>query len=203
MLDIKTCPGCGSNTSFNNTTCPYCGRTFDTGTPASNPVPAGSSQRRCPNCNTPITGNRSYCPNCRAFLNEKQGLPSYLIIAAFIVAGIILAVFVFHIPGAPAVTNASQATPVTAEPTVPSCNLAISGQKLPTGKIELRLMAHTCGPDDVRELRVLVNNKNAGVLNYQLGAAGTYPGHSGTDTVAVIATFSSGYRKTVFDSTYS
>jgi RNA polymerase subunit RPABC4/transcription elongation factor Spt4 len=203
MLDIKTCPGCGRNTAYNNEACPYCGHRFTTGTSTPASSPAGSPRRRCPNCNTPITGNRSYCPNCRAFLNEKSVLSSYLLIAAFIGVVIILAVFVFHVPGAPATVNASQAVSVTAVPTVPSCNIAITGQKLPSGKIELRLMAKTCGPDDVRELRVLVNNKDEGVLKYQLGAMGTYPGHTGGDTVDVIARFSSGYEKNVFDSTYA
>lgn len=202
MVDIKKCPGCKSNTSFSNTTCPYCGYPFDAG-PAHVAEPA-VKQSRCPKCDTPVSQNRSICPTCKTVLKEKRGMGTYLLIGGFVLAAVLLAVFVFQIPGAPsAVTNFTSPSAVTAAPTMPSCNIAITGQKLPTSMIQLRLMAMTCGPDDVKELRVMVNGMNAGTLPSRLGSGGTYPGHKVSDTVAVVAVFSSGYEKIVFDSVYA
>jgi hypothetical protein len=202
MVDIKKCPGCRSNTSLSNTTCPYCGYRFDDG-PAQVTEPA-TKQSRCPNCDTPVSQSRSICPTCKTVLKEKRGMGTYLLIGGFILAAVLLAAFIFQIPGIPAATaNSTPVSAVTAAPTIPSCNIAISGQKLPTSMIQLRLMALTCGPDDVKELRVMVNGMNAGTLPYRLGSSGTYPGRKVSDTVAVVAVFSSGYEKIVFDSVYA
>jgi hypothetical protein len=202
MVDIKKCPGCKSNTSLSNTTCPYCGYRFDTG-PAQVTEPV-ARQSRCPNCNTPVSLNRSVCPTCRTVLKEKRGIGTYLLIGGFILAAVLLAVFVFQIPGTPPATaHPTPSSAVTAAPTIPTCNLAITGQKTPNSMIQLRLMALTCGPDDVKELRVLLNGQPAGTLPYRLGSSGTYPGRKVSDTVTVVAVFGSGYEKIVFDSVYA
>ena len=101
MVDIKKCPGCKSNTSLSNTTCPYCGYRFDAG-PAQVTEPA-AKQSRCPNCDTPVSPNRSICPTCKMVLKEKRGMGTYLLIGGFILAAVLLAVFVFQIPGTPSV----------------------------------------------------------------------------------------------------
>lgn len=202
MVDIKKCPGCKSNTSLSNTTCPYCGYRFDDG--HVKVVEPAAKQSRCPNCDAPVSPNRSICPTCKKVLKEKRGMGTYLLIGAFILAAVLLAFFVFQIPLIPSATaNSTPASAVTAAPTIPSCNIAITGQKLPTSMIQLRLMAHTCGPDDVKELRVMVNGMNAGTLPYTLGSSGAYPGRKVSDSVAVVAVFSSGYEKIVFDSVYA
>jgi hypothetical protein len=202
MVDIKKCPGCKSNTALSNATCPYCGYRFDAG-PSQVTEPA-AKQPRCPNCDTPVSPNRSICPTCKAVLKEKRGMGTYLLIGGFVLAAVLLAVFIFQTPGTPSVAaNATPVSAVTAAPTMPSCNIAITGQKLPTSMIQLRLMAMTCGPDDVKELRVMVNGMHAGTLPYRLGSSGTYPGRKVSDTVAVVAVFSSGYEKIVFDSVYA
>jgi RNA polymerase subunit RPABC4/transcription elongation factor Spt4 len=204
MLDLKKCPGCGSNTSLSTPICPYCGFQFDAGTKEVTPQSVATVQRRCPNCATQVPANRSVCPTCKSVLKEKSQSGSYLLIGGFIVAVLVLAVFIFHIPGVPAIpSNSSHAMAVTAAPTIPTCNIEISGKKLPTGTIQLTLMALTCGPKDVSELQVIVNGKPEGTLNYQLGSRGTFPGHNGPDQVIVVAKFSSGYTKTVFVSTYA
>jgi hypothetical protein len=204
MLDLKKCPGCGNNTSLNTMTCPYCGHRFADSTAGTPVSPSSTIQHRCPNCDTPVTRNHAVCPNCRVSLKEKRGRGRYLILAGIVAAAVLLAVFVFPVPGFTVpVTNSSVASPVTPAPTLPGCNIAIAGQKMPTGTIQLHLMALTCGPDDVRELAVMVNGEKEGTLKYQLGSMGTYPGHAGVpDNVVVVATFRSGYEKTVMESRY-
>jgi RNA polymerase subunit RPABC4/transcription elongation factor Spt4 len=204
MLDLKRCPVCYKNTSHSATTCPYCGHEFNEPEEKAASAPAGAVQRRCKNCNSPITGNRKKCPVCKAPVEEYRGMPTYLVIAGFIVAAVLLAVFVFHIPGEPPKLPSSlPGSGLTPSPTVPLCNIAITGQKTPTSAIQLRLAASGCGPQDVTDLRVFVNDKTEGTLPYRLSASGTYPGHKGSDHVIVVANFSSGYEKVIFDATYA
>ena len=64
-------------------------------------------------------------------------------------------------------------------------------------------MALTCAPGDIRKLRVIVNGYDAGTLDPRLTSNRDFPVHAGTDTVVVVALFSSGYEKIVLDTMYS
>jgi len=69
---------------------------------------------------------------------------------------------------APAIISSTDFVAPTA-PQPPSCTIAINGQKVPPSSIHLQVMANTCIPGDVTELRVSVNGQQKGML-------GTSPG---------------------------
>jgi hypothetical protein len=118
---------------------------------------------------------------------------------------LLLALIVILLPSFTPGNNlpASMAQNVTPAPTIPQCMVAINGQKLTSNTIQLNVMAMTCLPGDISNLRVSVNGRDSWTLDPRLGARGNFPGHAGTDTVVVVAVFSSGYEKTVFESTYA
>lgn len=202
MVDIKKCPKCDNNTSYTNTVCPYCGYRFDAGPGAVQPPVERPD--RCPACGNPVSAGRTFCPTCGNQFRKKRGYGSWLVLGGFIAAALLLAVFVFQIPGAsPAVMGSAPASAVIAVPTVPPCTVGITGQRIPGGRIQLRLMALTCSKDDISELRVLINGNKEGTLPVQLGSLETFPGQKSPDQVTVIARFSSGYEKVVLDSRYA
>ncbi len=204
MLDLKRCPVCHNNTSASQTTCPYCGHSFTATDENAAPVKPRGEQRRCNKCGTMVTGAWEICPVCKAPLDEGRGIRTYLVIAGFVVAVVLLAVFVFHIPGNPPSVPVSLPGPgLTPSPTPPACTIAITGQKTAASSILLRVSASSCSLQDVKELNIFINDQPAGTLPHQLGVGGSFPGHKGTDHVVVTATFSSGYQRTILDTIYA
>ena len=203
MLDLKRCPKCGNETSLGNDTCPYCGYRFSSEA-IKTQAPASVKESRCPACGTAVSPQRSVCPTCGKVLKKSRAsLFALVTIVGLLIVAAIAAIYVFHItPPPPQVANISSVPALTAAPTMPTCTIALAGKKLPTGSIQLDLMELTCGPQDVTTLRVLVNGKQVGTLAYSLGASGTYPAEHGSDTVEVVAHFSSGAEEVVFESTY-
>ncbi|MCJ7742341.1 MAG: hypothetical protein MUO95_06625, partial [Methanoregula sp.] len=76
----------------------------------------------------------------------------------------------------------------------------INGQKVPPSSIHLQIMANTCIPVDVTELRVSVNGAQKGMLDAKPGASGTFAGTSGGNSVAVVARFANGAEEVVYQS---
>ena len=205
MLDLKKCPRCWKQTDLKNEVCPYCGHRFS-GPDSSLPRPADQQpQNRCPNCGTPVLPGRSVCPVCKASLPRTGRSRMFYIVAGSVAVVLVLALLILFLPSfSPGkILPAAMAQNVTPAPTLPQCLVAINGQKLSSNTIQLNVMAMTCLPGDISKLRVSVNGQDAWTLDPRLAARGNFPGHAGTDTVIVVAVFSSGYEKTVFESTYS
>jgi Double zinc ribbon len=205
MLDLKKCPRCWKQTDLKNEACPYCGHRFS-GPDSSLPRTAGQPpQNRCPGCGSPVPAGRPVCPVCKTSLPGAGRSRTILVVAGFIVAVLLLAFLVILLPSLTPGNNlpAAMAQNVTPAPTLPQCIVAINGQKLPGNTIQLNVAAMTCLPGDISKLRVSVNGRDAWALDPRLASRGNFPGHDGTDTVIVVAVFSSGYEKTVFESTYA
>jgi len=205
MLDLKKCPRCWKQTDLKNEVCPYCGHRFS-GQDSSLPRPdSPQPQIRCPACGSPVPAGRPVCPVCRASLPRGGRSRTRLVVAGLVVAVLLLALIVILLPSLSPGNNlpAAMAQNVTPAPTLPQCMVAINGQKLTGNTIQLNVMAMTCLPGDISNLRVSVNGRDSWTLDPRLGARGNFPGHAGTDTVIVFAVFSSGYEKTVFESTYA
>jgi RNA polymerase subunit RPABC4/transcription elongation factor Spt4 len=204
MLDLKKCPQCWKQTDLNNETCPYCGHRF-TGTDSAPSRPPGQQpQQRCPKCGAPVPAGRKSCPVCSTSLVQTSRLRRIMVFVGFVAAVLVLSLFIIsHLSALPGTMLPAPARDVTPAPTMPECNVAITGQKLSGDTIQLNVMAMTCVPGDISRLRVIVDGRDAWTLDPRLAARGNFPGHAGPDTVVVVAVFSSGYEKTVLDSTYT
>ena len=80
----------------------------------------------------------------------------------------------------------------------PLYTVAINGQKVPPSSIHLQVMANTCIPGDVTELRVSVNGAQKGMPDATPGASGTFAGTSGTNSVTVVVKFANGAEEVVY-----
>jgi RNA polymerase subunit RPABC4/transcription elongation factor Spt4 len=205
MLDLKKCPRCREQTDLKNEVCPYCGHHFSEPESSTSRSPSYQQpQNRCPNCGASVPAGRPVCPVCRASLAQTGRSRTIFVVAGFVAAVLMLALFVFYLPSLPpGNTPPAPAQNVTPAPTMPQCIIAITGQKVSGNTIQLHLMEMTCVQGDISKLRVMVNGRDAWILDPRLGASGNYPGHAGPDSVVVVAVFSSGYEKTVLESTYS
>ena len=138
-------------------------------------------------------------------MSKRSRLP-WLIIGGIILLVIIVAgLFLYSpspqpvtIPAATGISATDFVAPTAPQP--PSCTIAINGQKIPPSSIHLQVMANTCIPGDVTELRVSVNGAQKGVLDARPGASGTFAGTSGSNTVMVVARFANGAESVVYQS---
>jgi len=100
-------------------------------------------------------------------MSKRSRLP-WLIIGGIILLVIILAALFLSSPSPQPVTIPSPAiisstdfmAPTSPQP--PSCTVAINGQKVLPSSILLQVMANTCIPGDITELRVSVNGQQKG-----------------------------------------
>ena len=97
----------------------------------------------------------------------------------------------------PAIISSTDFVAPTA-PQPPSYTVAINGQKVPPSSVHLQVMANTCIPGDVTELRVSVNGAQKGMLDASPGASGTFAGTSGGNSVTVVAKFANGAESVVY-----
>jgi|WetSurMetagenome_2_1015567.scaffolds.fasta_scaffold48858_2 hypothetical protein len=136
-------------------------------------------------------------------MSKRSRLP-WLIISGIILLVILVTALFLSSPSPQPVTIPSPAiisstdfiAPTAAQP--PSCTVAINGQKVPPSSVHLQVMANTCIPGDVTELRVSVNGAQKGMLDTSPGASGTYAGTSGTNSVTVVAKFGNGAESVVY-----
>jgi predicted nucleic acid-binding Zn ribbon protein len=162
------------------------------------------AKKTCPHCGASIESSRTVCPNCRAVIKEKSPVTPFLIVAGIAVVIIVVVAVLLLLP-------ASQPTPPTlpkltvpptgvaaANPSSPSCTIAITGRKNPPAAIQLQVMTSTCLAGDITELRVSVNGAQKGTLNPNPGSGGTFTGTSGTDNVIVAAKFANGVESVVY-----
>jgi len=134
---------------------------------------------------------------------KRSRLPWLIISGIIIVVIIVAALFLFSpspqpitIPAPAIISPADFVAPTAPQP--PSCTVAINGQKVPPSSIHLQVMANTCIPGDVTELRVSVNGAQKGMLNASPGASGTFAGTSGSNSVTVVAKFANGAEGVVY-----
>jgi hypothetical protein len=127
-----------------------------------------------------------------------------LIISCIILLVILIAALFLFSPSPQPVTIPSPAiiaptdfvAPTAPQP--PSCTIAINGQEVPPSSIHLQVMANTCIPGDIAELRVSVNGQQKGMLDASPGASVTFAGTSGGNMVMVLARFANGAEEVVY-----
>ena len=136
-------------------------------------------------------------------MSKRSRLP-WLIIGGIILLVIIIAALFLSSPTpqpvtipSPAIISSTDFVAPTA-PQPPSCTVAINGQKVPPSSVHLQVMANTCIPGDITELRVSVNGQQKGMLDASPGASGTFAGTSGTNSVTVVAKFANGAESVVY-----
>jgi len=134
---------------------------------------------------------------------KRSRLP-WLIIGGIILLVILIAALFLFSPSpqpvsipAPAIISSTDFVAPTA-PQPPSCTIAINGQKVQPSSIHLQVMANTCIPGDVTELRVSVNGAQRGMLDANPGASWTFAGMSGSNSVTVVAKFANGAESVVY-----
>jgi hypothetical protein len=136
-------------------------------------------------------------------MSKRSSLP-WLIIGGIILLVILIAGLFLSSPSPqpvtiPATTGISATDFVApAAPQPPSCTVAINGQMVPPSSIHLQVMANTCIPGDVTELRVSVNGAQKGMLGSSPGASGTFVGMSGSNSVTVVAKLANGAEEVVY-----
>jgi len=138
-------------------------------------------------------------------MSKRSRLP-WLIIGGIILLVILIAALFLSSPSpqpitipSPAIISSTDFVAPTA-PLPPSCTVAINGQKVPPSSIHLQVMANTCIPGDVTELRVSVNGAQKGMLDASPSASGTFAGTSGSNIVTVVAKFGNGAEEVVYQS---
>jgi len=136
-------------------------------------------------------------------MSKRSRLPGLIIIGLILLVIIIAALFLYspspqpvNIPATTGTTGTDFVAPTAPQPL--SCTVAINGQKVPPSSIHLQVMANTCIPGDITELRVSVNGNQKGMLDASPGASGTYTGTSGTNSVTVVAKFANGAESVVY-----
>jgi len=137
---------------------------------------------------------------------SKRSRLLWLIIGGIILVVILVAaLFLFRplpqpieIPSTAIISSTDFVAPTAPQP--PSCTVVINGQKVPPSSIHLQVMANTCIPGDVTELRVSVNGAQKGMLDARPGASGTFAGTSGSNSVTVVAKFGNGAEEVVYQS---
>jgi len=137
-------------------------------------------------------------------MSKRSRLP-WLIIGSIILLVILVAALFLSSPSpqpvtipSPAIISSTDFVAPTA-PQPPTCTIAISGQKVPPSSIQLQVMANTCIPGDITELRVSINGAQKGMPGASPGASGTFTGTSGTNTVTVVARFANGAESVVYE----
>ena len=127
-------------------------------------------------------------------MSKRSRLPWLIIIAIILLVILIAGLFLYSpspqpvtIPATTGITATDFVAPTAPQP--PSCTVAINGQKIPPSSVHLQVMANTCIPGDVTELRVSVNGVEMGMLDTLPGASGIFAGTSGSNTVTVVAKF--------------
>jgi len=134
---------------------------------------------------------------------KRSRLP-WLIIGGIILLVILIAALFLSSPSpqpvtipSPAIISSTDFVAPTA-PQSPSCTVAINGQKVPPSSIQLQVMANTCIPGDVTEIRVSVNRAQKGMPGTSPGASGTFAGTSDGNAVVVVAKFANGAESVVY-----
>ena len=136
-------------------------------------------------------------------MSKRSRLPGLIIIGLILLVIIIAALFLYspspqpvNIPATTGTTGTDFVAPTAPQPL--SCTVAINGQKVPPSSIHLQVMANTCIPGDITELRVSVNGNQKGMLDASPGASGTFAATSGTNSVTVVAKFANGAEEVVY-----
>jgi len=117
-------------------------------------------------------------------MSKRSRLPWLIIIGIILLAILVAGLFLSSpspqtvtIPATTGISATDFVAPTAPQP--PSCTVAINGQKVPPSSIHLQVMANTCIPGDVTELRVSVNGVQKGMPDASPGASGTFAGTSG------------------------
>ena len=136
-------------------------------------------------------------------MSKRSCLPWVIIIGIILLVILVAGLFLSSpspqpvtIPATTGISATDFVAPTAPQP--PSCTVAINGQKIPPSSIHLQVMANTCIPGDVTELKVSVNGAQKGMLDASPGASGTFAGTSGSDTVTVVAKFANGAESVVY-----
>src|SRR5512137_102101 len=136
-------------------------------------------------------------------MSKRSRLPWLIIIGIILLVILVVGLFLSSpspqpvtIPATTGITATDFVVPTAPQP--PPCTVAINGQKVPPSSIHLQVMANTCIPGDVTELRVSVNGAQKGMLDASPGASGTFAGTSGTNSVMVVAKFGNGAEEVVY-----
>jgi hypothetical protein len=136
-------------------------------------------------------------------MSKRSRLPLLIIIGIILLVILIAALLLSSpspqpvtIPTTTGISATDFVAPTAAQP--PSCTVALTGQKIQSSSIRLQVMANTCIPGDVTELRVSVNGAQKGMLEARPGASGTYACTSGTNSVTVVAKFANGAESVVY-----
>jgi len=136
-------------------------------------------------------------------MSKRSRLPWLIIVGIVLLVILIAALFLsspspqpIPLPSPAIISSTDFVAPTAQQP--PSCTIAINGQKVPPSSIQLQVMANTCIPGDVTELRVSVNGAQKGMLDARPGASGTFAGMSGSNSVMVVAKFSNGAESVVY-----
>ena len=137
-------------------------------------------------------------------MSKRSRLPWLIIVGIILLVILIAALFLSSpspqpvtLPSPTIISSTDFVAPTAPQP--PSCTVAINGQKVPPTSIHLQVMANTCIPGDVTELRVSVNVAQKGTLDANPGASGTFTGTSGTNTVMVVAKFGNGAESVEYE----
>ena len=138
-------------------------------------------------------------------MSRRSCLPWLIILGIILLVILFAALFLFNTSPQPVIIPATTGISATdfvapTAPQPPSCTVAINGQKVPPSSIHLQVIANTCLPGDVTELRVSVNGAQKGMLDASPGASGTFTGTSGSNTVTDVAKYGNGAESVVYQS---
>ena len=136
-------------------------------------------------------------------MSKRSRLP-WLITGGIILFVILIAALFLYSPSpqpvtlpSPAIISSTDFVAPT-DPQPPSCKVAINGQKVPPSSIHLQVIATTCIPGDITELRVSVNGQQKGMLDARPGASGAFAGTSGSNSVTVVAKVVNGAESVMY-----
>jgi len=137
-------------------------------------------------------------------MSKRSRLPWLIIIGIILLVILVAGLFLFSpspqpvtIPATTGISATDFVAPTAPQP--PSCTVAINGQKIQPSSIHLQVMANTCIPGDVTELRVSVNGAQKGMLDASPGASGTFVGTFDSNMVTVVARFANGAESVVYE----
>jgi len=156
---------------------------------------------RCPECGGPLLSGT--CPSCKVFVEKKSELLPYFAIAGVGLAALILVAVLLLSPSqftgsSDSLLVAPGSHGMAAPPSVPTCTIGLTGNKVPPSLIRLMVTSSTCSPGEVVELRVSINGAGKGTLDLRVSASDTFAGVAGVNNVIVTARYANGAEKIMY-----